>query len=87
MGNKIMEAHSDSSHSITGSSSIDSNTSSNSSSNTKKRSMRSLLKGRKEAGTHTIRLRMAESFTLSMVGIKIFSMNSTKNNKKNLGGK
>ena len=79
MGNKIMEAHSDSSHSITGSSSIDSNT--------KKRSMRSLLKGRKEAGTHTIGLRMAESFTLSMVGIKIFSMNSTKNNKKNLGGK
>jgi hypothetical protein len=49
--------------------------------------MKSHLKGRKEEGIRIIGLKMGESFILSMAGIKIFWMNSTKNNKRNLGDK
>lgn len=85
MGTQIIEAHSDSNRNIPGSSSNkDSNTSSN---NTKKASMKSHLKGRKEEGTLIIELKMEESFTLSMVGIKISSMNSTRSNRRSSGDK
>jgi hypothetical protein len=64
MGILIIEARSDSNHSIRDSSSIDNNS--------KRASMKSHLKGRKEEGIRIIGLKMAESFILSMVGIKIF---------------
>ena len=64
MGTLIIEARSDSNHSIRGSSSSIDN-------NSKRASMKSHLKGRKEEGTLIIELKMEESFILSMVGIKI----------------
>ena len=65
MGTPIIEARSDSNHSIRGSSSSIDN-------NSKRASMKSHLKGRREEGIRIIGLKMAESFILSMVGIKIF---------------
>jgi hypothetical protein len=49
--------------------------------------MKSHLKGRKEEGTLIIELKMEESFTLSMVGIKISWMNSTRSNRRSSGDK